>query len=39
MNKPPLKMPSLVQRIIQTNGIRIPISEMGRGPLVLMIHD
>ncbi|NQU65318.1 MAG: alpha/beta hydrolase [SAR324 cluster bacterium] len=31
-------MPGLSQRFIKTNGIQIRITEMGEGPLVLMIH-
>ena len=31
-------MPGLVQRFIESNGIRMRIAEMGSGPLVLLIH-
>jgi pimeloyl-ACP methyl ester carboxylesterase len=38
MNKIPMNLPGLVQRYIETNGIRMRIAEMGKGPLVLLIH-
>ncbi len=38
MNRPPMNMPGLIRRYIETNSIRMHIAEMGKGPLILLIH-